>query len=71
MACTSKQQTISLIETSDSEKCEELRKQVRTEIYDEESRKYRKYLAQREALRLLEQRKAHALAATHKVSFFR
>ena len=71
MACTSKQQTISLIEASESEECEKMRKQVQTDVYDEELRKYRKYLAQQEALRLLEQRKAHALTAAHRLSFIR
>ena len=69
MACTSKQQTISLIEASDSKDCEEMRKQVQVDLYDEESRRFRKYLAQQEALRQLEQRKAHALAGAHRVSF--
>ena len=71
MACTTKQQEISFIESSDPSEFEEVRKHVQTEIYDEESRKYRKYLAQQEALRQLEQRKAHVLAAAHRVSFIR
>lgn len=71
MACTSKQQTISLIEASDPKNREEMRNQVRTDPYDEESRRYRKYLAQQEALRQLEQRKAHAFTAAHRVSFIR
>jgi len=71
MACTTKQQSISLIETSDSKECKEMRKQVLTDVCDEESRKYRKYLAYQEALRQLEQNKAHALAAAHRVSFIR
>lgn len=71
MACTTKQQSISLIEASNSEECVEMRKQVQIDLVDEESRRYRKYLAQQEALRQLEQRKAHALAAAHMVSFIR
>ncbi len=69
MACSSKQQTVSLIEVSNSEECKEMRIPAQTEVYDEESMKYRKYLAQQEALRQLELRKAHALAAAHRVSF--
>ncbi|MHA2004380.1 MAG: hypothetical protein ACW960_09760 [Candidatus Thorarchaeota archaeon] len=46
-------------------------KSVQTDVYDEESRKYRKHLAQQEALRQLEQRKAHALASAHRMSFIR
>lgn len=41
------------------------------ESYDEESRRFRKYLAQQEALRQLEQRKTQALAAALRVSFLR
>jgi hypothetical protein len=69
MACTTKHQSISLIEASDQKECDELRTPGQTEVYDEESIKYRKYLAYQEALRQLEQRKAHALAGVHKVSF--
>jgi hypothetical protein len=71
MACTSKQQTISLIETSDPKDREEMKKQAQTEAYDEESRQFRKYLAQQEALRQLDQRKTHALAVAHRMSFIR
>ena len=71
MACTTKQQSIPLVESLDSTDSEETRKQVQTDVYDEDARKYRKYLAQQEALRLLEQRKEHALTTAHRVSFIR
>ncbi|MHA2353229.1 MAG: hypothetical protein ACXAC0_01890 [Candidatus Thorarchaeota archaeon] len=71
MACTTKQQSASLIEASDPKECKGLIKQVQTDFCDEESRKYRKYLAYQEALRQLEQNKAHALVAAHRVSFIR
>jgi hypothetical protein len=71
MACTVKQQTISLTEASNSEECEEMRRPVQTDVYDEESRKFRKYLAQQEALRQLEQSKTQALVAAHRLSFIR
>ncbi|MHA2046343.1 MAG: hypothetical protein ACW99G_16275 [Candidatus Thorarchaeota archaeon] len=69
MACTAKQQSISLVDTSEFVEFEE--QIVQTETNDEESRKYRKHIAQREALRQLEQRKTHALASTHRISFMR
>ena len=71
MACTTKQQSTSLIDTSNLTEFKNLSNSEQTDVYDEESRKYRKYLAQQEALHQLEQRKAHALAAAHRVSFIR
>lgn len=71
MTCTTKQQNISFIDSPNPIEIEEKRRQVKTEIYDEESRKYRKYLAQQEALRELERRKAHALSEAYRGSFIR
>ncbi|MHA2059039.1 MAG: hypothetical protein ACW979_15580 [Candidatus Thorarchaeota archaeon] len=56
---------------SDITEWKKMSKSVQTDVYDEESRKYRKHLAQQEALRQLEQRKAHALASAHRMSFIR
>ncbi|NHI83607.1 MAG: hypothetical protein EAX81_04835 [Candidatus Thorarchaeota archaeon] len=44
---------------------------VKSEIYDEESAKLRKYLTSEEAMRELEHRKALAMAAAHRASFIR
>ena len=71
MTYTTKQQSISLVDTSEPIEFEEKRVSVQTELYDEESRKFRKYMAQKEALRQLEQRKAHARASAHRLSFIR
>jgi hypothetical protein len=71
MACTTKQQSIPLMEASDLAEHKKTSKSVKIDVYDEESRKYRKYLAQQEAFRQLEQRKTYALAAAHRVSFIR
>jgi hypothetical protein len=38
---------------------------------DEKTRNFRKHQAQEKALRQLERRKAHALAAVHRMSFIR
>ncbi|MHA2027578.1 MAG: hypothetical protein ACXACG_15735 [Candidatus Thorarchaeota archaeon] len=71
MACTTKQLSIPLIDTSEPIEFEEERVSVPNETYEEESRKFRKHMAQREALRQLEQRKTHALALAHRISFLR
>ncbi|MHA2360140.1 MAG: hypothetical protein ACXAB5_07690 [Candidatus Thorarchaeota archaeon] len=71
MACTTKQQSIPLMDRSESIKRKEKRISGQTELYDEESRKFRKYLAQREALRQLEQMKARALTSSRTMSFIR
>ncbi|MHA2027529.1 MAG: hypothetical protein ACW98U_16645 [Candidatus Thorarchaeota archaeon] len=71
MACTAKQQTIPLMETSEPIEYDERIVSVDIEIYDDESRKLRKHLAQQEALRQLERRKTLALATAHRVSFLR
>lgn len=71
MASTTKQQTISLTDTSELIENEEKRVSVQTETYDEESRKFRKLMAQREALRQLEQRKTLARASALRMSFIR
>jgi hypothetical protein len=71
MACTTKQQTIPQMDTSEPIKCEEEIVSIPTEVYDEESRKFRKHMAHLEALRQLEQRKTQALQAAHRFSFNR
>ncbi len=72
MACTTKQQSTSLMDVSESIESDEKRVLVQTDTsYDEESRKFRKYLAQREALRQLEQIKTRALTSGRTMSFIR
>ncbi len=71
MTYTTKQQTISLMDTSESIEWEEKSELVKTDTNDEESRKFRKYLAQKEALRQLEQRKTQARASAYRMSFIR
>ena len=71
MACTAKQQTISQVESLELIECEETSISEKIDREDEKTRNLRKHLAQEEAIRQLERRKAHALAAVHRMSFFR
>ncbi len=71
MTCIQKQQTIPIVDLSESFEREEKSSAIQDSEYDEEARRYRKYLAQQEALRDLEYRKTHALVLSHRVSFFR
>jgi hypothetical protein len=71
MASTTKRLSIPLMDTSEPIEFEEKRVSVQSESYEEESRKFRKLMAQQEALRQLEQRKTQALALTHRISFLR
>ncbi|MHA2041143.1 MAG: hypothetical protein ACW975_04710 [Candidatus Thorarchaeota archaeon] len=71
MTCTAKQQTISQVETLELIECEETVISEQIDREDEKIRKLRKHLAQKEALKQLEQRKAHALAVAHRMSFIR
>ena len=59
------------MDTSEPIEVEKKRVSVQTELYDEESRKFREYMAQKEALRQFEQRKAHARVSAHRLSFIR
>jgi hypothetical protein len=69
MACETKQQTATRTETLEIVECEEspISNQIDSEDY--KARELRKHLAQQKALRELEQRKAHALAVSHRLSF--
>ena len=71
MACETEQQSIPMMEITESINEEERKISVETEFYDEESRKLRKHMAQQEALRKLEQTKTQALASVHRLSFLR
>ncbi len=71
MTCTTKQQTISQVETLELTECEELVISEQIDREDEKARNFRKHLAQEKALQQLEQRKAHALAAVQRMSFIR
>jgi len=71
MTCTTKQQTIPMMDTSECIKYDEEILSTPTEVYDEESKKFRKYMALQEALRQLEQRKTQVLQAAHRVPFIR
>ena len=71
MTCTTKHLTINIAEQSDIKECEETRVSKRLDQLDEESIRYRNYLAQKEALRQLEQMKSRALAVSHLLSFIR
>lgn len=71
MACTTKQQTILHTDVSEPIEAEEKNVSLEVDTFDEEARKYRKYLAQQEALRQLEGRKTQALASVHRISFLR
>lgn len=71
MAYTTKQQTTPIAGLSESVENEEKRRAVEFDVYDEEARKYRQYVAWQKALRELENRKLLALASGHRVSFFR
>jgi hypothetical protein len=71
MACTTEQQTITLMDVS--EPIESKKKSVSKQVdaYDEKARDYRKHLAQQEALRQLERNRTNALVSVRGVSFFR
>ena len=71
MASTAKQQIITQTETPELIESEETVIQEQIERADDKARNYRKHLAQEKALRQLEKRKAHALAAVHRMSFIR
>jgi hypothetical protein len=71
MACTTEQQTISLMALSEPIESEKKIVSKETDAYDEEARNYRKYLAQQEALRQLETNRTNALVSARGVSLFR
>jgi hypothetical protein len=71
MACTTKQQTITLMDLS--EPIESRKKSVSKQVdaYDEKASEYRKYLAQQEAFRQLERNRTYAFVSARGVSLFR
>ena len=71
MTCTTKQQTISPVESVELIECEEVAISEQILRKDEETRKLRKHLAQEKALRELERRKSQALAEVHRMSLIR
>ena len=71
MACTTKQQTISLVDVPESIESETKSVSIEVDAYDEKAREYRKYLAAQEALRQLEKYKSNALASARGLSLFR
>ena len=71
MVCTSKQQTIPLMEAPELVISKKHHASEEILEYDEESRQIRKHIAQENALRQYEQRKALALAESHRMSFNR
>ncbi|MHA2425739.1 MAG: hypothetical protein ACXAEF_13190 [Candidatus Thorarchaeota archaeon] len=71
MACTTKQQSIQMMDTIEPIKSDEKTVSIPTEVYDEDSRKMRKHMAYETAVRQLEQRKSQSLVLAHRVSFIR
>ena len=71
MTCIAKHQTISQVESLELIECEEVTSSEQIICEDEKTREIRKHLAQEKALRELERRKSHALAAVHRMSFIR
>ena len=71
MACTTEQQTITLMDLSESIESEKKSVSKQVDAYDEKARDYRKHLAQQEALRQLERNRTTALVSARGVSFFR
>ena len=71
MECISKQQSISQVDPPELVKFKEPRVSEQIQEYDKESRQIRKHIAQEKALRQFEQRKALALAESHRMSFNR
>ncbi|MHA2142501.1 MAG: hypothetical protein ACXADF_14685 [Candidatus Thorarchaeota archaeon] len=71
MASTTAQQTIKQLESPELIESEETVTKEQLQSEDEKTRDLRKHLAQEKALRQLERRKAHALAAVHRMSFIR
>jgi hypothetical protein len=63
MECTSELQTTQQIETTELIECKEIIRSTRSDRYEEDARKYRKYMAKQEALHQLEKIKTNALAA--------
>ena len=70
MECVTKQQAIPLMDEHELTKCKETNVSEQLDRWYEEARKYRKHLAQEEALRQLQKRRSKALAAAHRMSFF-
>lgn len=71
MACTTNQQITTQFEPVELTECEKVHVSKQISKEDEKTRNLRKHFAQKEALRQLEMRKAHALAAVHTMSFIR
>jgi 5-bromo-4-chloroindolyl phosphate hydrolysis protein len=71
MATKTKQQIIKQMDAPELIEFEETVIKEQIERVDDKARDYRKHLAQEKALRQLEKRKAHALAAVHRMSFIR
>ena len=71
MACTTKQQTISLIDVPESIESETKSVSIEVDAYDEKARTYRRYVAAQEALRQLEKNRTNALVSTRGLSLFR
>jgi hypothetical protein len=71
MACTTEQQTITLIDLPGPTESEKKSVSKEVDAYDEKSRNYRKHLAQQEALRQLERNRTYALAVARGVSLYR
>ncbi|MFX1485105.1 MAG: hypothetical protein ACFFCP_18145 [Promethearchaeota archaeon] len=71
MNCIAEQESVTLVTPSETIGCEEKKLPIAPEVYDEESRKLRNYLAEQEALRQLESRKSYALASAHRMPFIR
>ncbi|MFW9805578.1 MAG: hypothetical protein ACFFFK_02460 [Candidatus Thorarchaeota archaeon] len=71
MACTTKQQTISLFDVPETIESQTKSGSMKVDAFDEKAGKYRRYLAEQEALRQLEKNRTNALALTRGVSLFR
>ena len=72
MACISKHDTNQVMELVEIDKCEETSPVVEPIVdIDEESRDFRKYMAEQEALREFERLKANVFDATYMISFIR
>jgi hypothetical protein len=61
MECTSELQTTQQIETSELIENKEIIRSTQSDRYDEDARKYRKYMAEQEAFHQFERIKTNAL----------
>lgn len=71
MECVQKQQPTFLVEKPKPIRIKKLMNSKHAGEYDRASAEFRRYLASEEAMRQLDQRKAHSAAMAYRMSFMR